>query len=99
MHALGINLGRARMAVFGLGAALAGMAGVVAAPMWGLKPSVGTEAVMPALIVVVIGGIGSFWGSVIGGALLRDPRRPVHLLVPPRRLLPVYLLMTSLVAC
>ena len=44
--------------------------GVIAAPMWSLKPTVGAEAVMSAFIVVVIGGIGSFWGAVIGGLLL-----------------------------
>ncbi|OLC19405.1 MAG: branched-chain amino acid ABC transporter permease [Chloroflexi bacterium 13_1_40CM_68_21] len=94
VHALGINLGRARMAVFGLGAALAGMAGVVAAPMWGLKPTVGTEAVMPALIVVVIGGIGSFWGSVIGGLMLGIASALANLVVPRGSILAMYVLMT-----
>ena len=39
-------------------------------PMWSLKPTIGAEAVMPAFIVVVIGGIGSFWGAVDRAALL-----------------------------
>jgi branched-chain amino acid transport system permease protein len=68
--ALGKNLKRLRTAVFGLGAALAGIAGVIAGPMWSLKPTMGTEVLMPSFVVVVIGGIGSFWGAVIGGLIV-----------------------------
>jgi branched-chain amino acid transport system permease protein len=68
--ALGKNLGRLRTLVFGLGAALAGIAGVIAGPMWSLKPTMGTEVMMPSFVVVVIGGIGSFWGAVIGGLIV-----------------------------
>jgi len=68
--ALGKNLRMFRTFVFGLGAALAGIAGVVAGPMWSLKPTMGTEALMPSFVVVVIGGIGSFWGAVIGGLIV-----------------------------
>jgi branched-chain amino acid transport system permease protein len=68
--ALGKNLKRLRTAVFGLGAALAGLAGVIAGPMWSLKPTMGTEVLMPSFVVVVIGGIGSFWGAVIGGLIV-----------------------------
>ena len=60
VRALGINLRKLRHLVFGLGAVLAGLAGVIAAPMWSLKPMIGSEALMPALIITVIGGIGSF---------------------------------------
>jgi len=94
VRALGIDLGRVRMLVFGLGAALAGVAGVVAAPMWGLKPTVGTEAVMPAFIVVVVGGIGSFWGSVLGGLMLGVASGLSNLVVPRGSILVMYLLMT-----
>jgi branched-chain amino acid transport system permease protein len=94
VRALGVDLARARMFVFGFGAALAGMAGVVAAPMWGLKPTVGTEAVMPAFIVVVIGGIGSFWGSVMGGLMLGVASGLSNLVVPRGSILVMYLLMT-----
>ena len=94
VRALGIDLGRVRMLVFGLGAALAGVAGVVAAPLWGLKPTVGTEAVMPAFIVVVVGGIGSFWGSVLGGLMLGVASGLSNLVVPRGSILVMYLLMT-----
>lgn len=81
--ALGKNLRRLRTLVFGLGAALAGIAGVIAGPMWSLKPTMGTEALMPSFVVVVIGGIGSFWGAVIGG-LIVGLSKSVSVMVWPR---------------
>jgi branched-chain amino acid transport system permease protein len=92
--ALGINLPRMRNLVFGLGTVLAGVAGVIAAPMWSLKPTVGAEAVMPAFIVVVIGGIGSFWGAVVGGLMLGTASGLSNLVVPRGSILVMYLLMT-----
>jgi branched-chain amino acid transport system permease protein len=57
-------------AVFGLGCALAGVAGVLAAPLWTVIPSMSENAIMPAFVVVVIGGLGSFAGAVIAGLLV-----------------------------
>jgi branched-chain amino acid transport system permease protein len=94
VRALGINLTRMRNLVFGLGTVMAGMAGVIAAPMWSLKPTIGAEAVMPAFIVVVIGGIGSFWGAVIGGLMLGMVSGLSNLVVPRGSILVMYLLMT-----
>jgi branched-chain amino acid transport system permease protein len=93
VRALGIDLGRLRSLVFSLGTVMAGAAGVIAAPMWSLKPTVGAEAVMPAFIVVVIGGIGSFWGAVIGGLLLGTVSGLSNLVVPRGSILVMYLLM------
>ena len=81
--ALGKNLRKLRTFVFGFGAALAGIAGVVAGPMWSLKPTMGTEALMPSFVVVVIGGIGSFWGAVIGGMIV-GMSRSLSVMVWPR---------------
>jgi len=92
--ALGIDLAWMRNLVFGLGAVMAGVAGVIAAPMWSLKPTVGAEAVMPAFIVVVIGGIGSFWGAVLGGLLLGTVSGLSNLVVPRGSILVMYVLMT-----
>jgi branched-chain amino acid transport system permease protein len=93
VRALGIDLGRMRSLVFALGTAMAGVAGVIAAPMWSLKPNVGAEAVMPAFIVVVIGGIGSFWGAVVGGVLLGTVSGLSNLLIPRGSILVMYVLM------
>lgn len=94
VRALGINLTRMRNLVFALGTALAGVAGVVAAPMWSLKPTIGAEAVMPAFIVVVIGGIGSFWGAVVGGLLVGLASGLSNLVIPRGSIMVMYVLMT-----
>jgi branched-chain amino acid transport system permease protein len=93
--ALGIDLPRMRSLVFALGTVLAGVAGVIAAPMWSLKPTVGADAVMPAFIVVVIGGIGSFWGAILGGIMLGTVSGLSNLLVPRGSILVMYVLMTA----
>ena len=40
------------------------------APIWGVRPHVGVDAVVPAFVVIVLGGVGSFWGAVIAGLLV-----------------------------
>jgi branched-chain amino acid transport system permease protein len=67
---LGINLPILLTVVFGLGCAIAGVAGVLAAPLWTVTPSMSAGAIMPAFVVVTIGGLGSFPGAVIAGLLV-----------------------------
>jgi len=67
---LGINLRTIFTITFGLGTALAGIAGVLAAPLWSVVPSMADLAIMPAFVVVTIGGLGSFRGTVIAGLLV-----------------------------
>lgn len=70
VRALGYDLSRLRLLVFGFGAALAGLAGIVMVPIWGLRPHVGIDVVIPAFLIIVIGGIGSFWGAVIAAIMV-----------------------------
>jgi branched-subunit amino acid ABC-type transport system permease component len=70
VRALGYNLTRLRLFVFAFGAALAGVAGIVMAPIWGVRPVVGVDAVIPAFVIIVLGGVGSFWGAVSAGVLV-----------------------------
>jgi len=70
VRALGINLSRLRLFVFALGVALAAIAGVVMAPIWGIRPQVGVDAVVPAFLIIVLGGVGSLWGAVIAGLMV-----------------------------
>jgi branched-chain amino acid transport system permease protein len=70
VRALGINLARLRMLVFALGVALAAVAGVVMAPIWGIRPHVGVDAVVPAFLIIVLGGVGSLWGAVLAGLMV-----------------------------
>jgi branched-chain amino acid transport system permease protein len=67
---LGIKIDLLFTLVFGIGAGLAAIAGVLASPIRGVFPPMGTDIVMPSFVVVIIGGMGSFWGAVIGGLLV-----------------------------
>src|SRR5512147_2791349 len=64
---LGIRINLLFTLVFGLGAALAGLAGALAAPIRGVFPTMGASIIMPSFVVVIIGGMGSFGGALIGG--------------------------------
>ncbi len=67
---LGIDLPRVLTFTFGLGCLFAGIAGLLAAPLWTVTPSMGTAAIMPAFVVVTIGGLGSYVGAIIAGLLV-----------------------------
>ena len=69
---MGVDLSGIFTLVFGLGTFMAATAGVLAAPMWSVQPAMGTSALMPSFAVVVIGGLGSFWGAVIAGLLVGE---------------------------
>jgi branched-chain amino acid transport system permease protein len=68
--ALGISLKPYMMAVAGIGIGLAGLAGVLLAPIYSIHPAMGQEIITPAFVVVVIGGLGSFWGVVTAALLV-----------------------------
>ena len=70
VRALGLDLAKLRMLVFALGVALAALAGIVMSPIWGMRPHVGVDAVVPAFLIIVLGGVGSFWGAVIAALLV-----------------------------
>lgn len=67
---LGINLPIVLSGVFGIGCLLAGLAGMLAAPLWTVQPSMAAGAIMPAFVVVTIGGLGSYVGAIIAGLLV-----------------------------
>jgi branched-subunit amino acid ABC-type transport system permease component len=62
----GVNVKRAFTIVFAVGAGMAAVAGVAAGPMFSVYPAMGTEMIIKAFAVVVIGGLGSFRGSLVG---------------------------------
>jgi len=66
---LGINVYRVFMVVFGIGAMAAGFAGIVNAPVVSLTPDIGESILVRAFVVIVIGGVGSFPGAVLGGLI------------------------------
>lgn len=69
-EALGVNRKRVLAVCFGLGAGLAGLAGVLYSMMFDIQASRGIELTVVAIVVVVVGGLGSITGSLLGGFLL-----------------------------
>jgi branched-chain amino acid transport system permease protein len=68
--ALGISLAPYMTAIAALGVGLAGLAGVLLAPIAGVHPAMGAEILTAAFVVVVIGGLGSFWGVIAAAVLV-----------------------------
>jgi branched-chain amino acid transport system permease protein len=66
---LGVNVKRAFLLVFGLGAMAAGYAGVINSPIESLAPDMGSRILVDSFVVVVIGGVGSFPGAILGGVI------------------------------
>ena len=67
---LGVNVRILRSMNFGLGIYLAGLAGVLAAGMLGLQPTIGSTLIMPSFVAIIIGGLGSLPGTLLGGLLI-----------------------------
>jgi branched-chain amino acid transport system permease protein len=68
--ALGVDIRRLYTVVFGFGAALAGLGGLMAGPIYTVQPGMGEEILIEVLVVIVIGGIGSIRGAVVGAILI-----------------------------
>jgi branched-chain amino acid transport system permease protein len=66
---LGINIQRAFLVVFGLGAAAAGFAGMIYGPIVSIVPDMGFRVLIQSFVVVVLGGVGSFPGAIVGGLI------------------------------
>jgi len=66
---LGINVTRTFLVVFGLGSMAAGFAGVINSPIVTVDPEMGAPVLVQAFVVIVIGGVGSFWGAMVGGLI------------------------------
>jgi len=92
---LGINVFRVFSLVFALGAATAALAGVLAAPIRGAEPFMGVEALAVAFVVVVIGGLGSFGGALVGGLLIGIVQSLMSTIWPPGASLMVYIAMAA----
>jgi branched-chain amino acid transport system permease protein len=70
VSALGVNIRVLRNLNFGLGIYLAGLAGVLAAGLLGLQPTIGTSLIMPSFVAIIVGGLGSLPGTLLGGLLI-----------------------------
>jgi branched-chain amino acid transport system permease protein len=70
VSALGVDVRILRSINFGLGIFLAGLAGVLAAGMLGLQPTIGSDLIMPSFVAIIIGGLGSLPGTLLGGLMI-----------------------------
>ncbi|QET04431.1 MULTISPECIES: branched-chain amino acid ABC transporter permease [Cupriavidus] len=92
---LGINVFRLFSLMFALGAGTAAIAGVLAAPIRGAEPFMGVEALGVAFIVVVVGGMGSFTGALVGGLLVGIVQSLMSTLWPEGARLMIYVAMAA----
>ncbi len=94
LGALGISLQPYMAAVAFLGVGLAGLAGVMLAPIFSIHPAMGAEIITSAFVVVVIGGLGSFWGVVLAAIIVGVTKGVVTALgYPEQSEAAIYLLM------
>jgi branched-chain amino acid transport system permease protein len=68
--ALGVNIYRLRALNFGFGCLFAGLSGVLAAGVHGLTPPMGNSLIMPSFVAIIVGGVGSLLGAVLGGLII-----------------------------
>ena len=90
---LGGNVRLASSIIFALGAALAGLVGVAASPIYSIDPGTGFNFLIPSFVVVVIGGLGSFWGAVLGGIIVGELVSITQLVFPPGADVIIYVVM------
>ena len=93
--ALGTNTQILYMVNFGIGIFLAGIAGVLAAGLLGLSPTSGNALLMPAFVCVIIGGMGSLFGSIAGGILIGFAISLTTLYIPAASEVAMYILMAA----
>jgi branched-subunit amino acid ABC-type transport system permease component len=93
LGALGVNVGLLYTGVFVLGAWLAGLGGALVTPVVSIVPGMDVEVIVNAFIVVVIGGLGSFWGALLGAVALGQVMSFGILALPRFSLVFVYVLM------
>ena len=93
---MGIDTERVFSAVFGFGAALAGLSGVIAGPIQSAQPPMGATILIPALIVVVVGGLGSLKGSFVGSLVIGQAETFGKAWLPGLSMLMIYAVMVAI---
>jgi branched-chain amino acid transport system permease protein len=90
---LGININRVFLFTFGLGTYLAGLAGGLATPIFGLTPSMGLDILPICFVVVVVAGLGSIVGAIFAGILIGIAQSATSVFYPEAAQIVIYLLM------
>src|SRR5581483_3629201 len=99
VDSLGINVYRVFMVVFGIGAMAAGFAGIVNAPVVSLTPDMGESILVQAFVVVVIGGVGSFPGAILGGLIAGEILSLTSMVNPAYSQVMLFAVMTLVLCC
>jgi branched-chain amino acid transport system permease protein len=90
---LGVDVARVWLYVFGIGTAIAGLAGLLAAPLQGVIPEMGANILAEAFVVTVVGGMGSIGGAVIAGLLVGVVVSMTSLFAPEMAKVSIFALM------
>jgi len=93
VNSLGIDVTNMYVLVFALGAAIAGLAGGLVGPLRNARPLLGFELIIPAFVVVVVGGLGSIRGTILAGLLIGQAVGLTGLFYPPGSEVIIYILM------
>jgi branched-chain amino acid transport system permease protein len=93
--ALGVNVRVLRNLNFALGIYLAGLAGVLAAGMLGLQPTIGDNLIMPSFIAIIVGGLGSLPGTLAGGLLIGVASGVTSVFFPSASEAVIYMMMAA----
>jgi branched-chain amino acid transport system permease protein len=93
---LGINISRVFTLTFGVAMAIAGLSGVLAAPMRGIEPFMGDLILGICFATVVIGGMGSFAGAVAGGLIVGLSQSMVTLIMPSASVIIIFMVMAAI---
>jgi branched-subunit amino acid ABC-type transport system permease component len=96
LQALGTDVRRLFTTIFGLGAGLAGLAGGLAAPLMSIGPGLHAQVLIDAFVVVVIGGMGSLPGALVGALLVGQANAFGTLAFPSLSIVVPFLVMTIL---
>ena len=96
VRALGFDLGRIWLLVFGIGSGLAGLAGVLAGPMRGVYAEMGVTMIIESFVVVVVGGMGSLPGAVVAGLLIGQVVSLTTFFVPKMAEIMVFIFMAAI---
>jgi branched-chain amino acid transport system permease protein len=91
--ALGVNVRLLRSFNFALGSLLAGLSGVLAAGQIGLNPNMGDDLLMPSFIAIIVGGVGSLTGTLLGGLLIGVAAAVTTVFYPAASEAVIYLIM------
>jgi len=93
--ALGINVDALMVAAFALGSALAGAAGAIAGPLYSAQPGMGLEVIIHSFAVIVIGGMGSIVGALVGSLIVGLSRSVMYMVYPVLDIVIIYAIMVA----